>query len=123
MALKFREIKHPLFYAIKGDAMTIWWIDNEEDVCYFEHIPENYPAFTLGSFDSIEDARDMASQMKGEGWEVIDNEVKDLEEKKKMRYYIDTEGLSEYIEADSYDDAEEKVLNNISILSQEDREE
>ena len=29
MALKFREIKHPLFYAIKGDAMTIWWIDRE----------------------------------------------------------------------------------------------
>ena len=74
MALKYREIKHPLFYAVKGDSVSVWWIDNDDDVCCFDYIPANYPSFSIGSFESKKEAKDRASEMKDEGWEVIDNE-------------------------------------------------
>lgn len=74
----FIELKHPLFYACKEFSMTVWWEDENDNVCFFDYLPDNYPSFSMGSFDSRKEAKERAVEMENEGWEVLDNETDEL---------------------------------------------
>lgn len=79
----YMEIKHPIFHAIKGEAFTVWFWGYGESpyICYFDNLPENYPRWIIGKFETEDEARSRAWNMiKNEGWELIETRWDDIEQ-------------------------------------------
>ena len=79
MVIPYEEIKHPLVYMVKDDGYIIWWDDGKNNINYFDDLPCNYPRWTIGSFDSVDEALERFKKMTtDEGWTVVENNLNDF---------------------------------------------
>ena len=73
------EIKHPLAVLSQGEdseTFSVWWEQFDGKVVFFDCIPENYPVYTLGFFESKEEAIQRLKEMTGnEGWIIVGGEI------------------------------------------------
>ena len=76
------EIKHPFAVLIEDcveETFSIWWEQSDGTIAFFDHIPENYPAYTLGLFKSKEEAIKRLREMtEKEGWILAGGEARDM---------------------------------------------
>lgn len=67
------EVKYPILELTKYDARIIHWWEGK-DIAFHDHIPENYPADTLGTYEPHEFEQYMKrtqEMIDKEGWKVI----------------------------------------------------
>lgn len=78
MRIHTQEIKHPLVHLYTSDtgASTVWWEDVDGDIYYWDDLPANYPRWTIGNFDSREEAVKRLKEMTSkEGWEIVEDNL------------------------------------------------
>lgn len=68
-------IKYPVLLMRQGDAFTItyWSGGDDNKLLWFDYLPENYPSFEAGEWESIDEMLKRTAEMEEEGWEVEDD--------------------------------------------------
>ena len=58
----------------QGDALSVSYWGTDGKITYFDYIPENYPRFEAGTWDSTKEFIKRTTEMvEKEGWEIQDD--------------------------------------------------
>ena len=73
------EIKHPFVVLTtdeESETFSVWWKQSDGSIAFFDYIPENYPAFTVGLFKNGKEALNRLKEMTdNESWFIIGGEM------------------------------------------------
>jgi hypothetical protein len=70
MRIPYTQIKAPLVLLEKDENTIIWWSDGD-DINFFDDLPDNYPRWTIGHFDNIDEALERYKLLLEEGYDVL----------------------------------------------------